>query len=721
VPRASGPDAGVANTLEAIVIAVVMVAAVAFVVTFQTPAAPSEGSRGVLEGRARDALSILGDEPVLDSALGTNLMSVATMECLQGNCSRLTTKLADVLPKGASYAVYLSNGVGLYPVYAPRSPPGEAISVDRLFEPQWSYAFLAPSMDIVNPTQDPMLVYDLPVFNSNVLTPQGHVLDVVVHGTRTSDGSDYLMRTSVATRAAASANASLTPAASLYFVDGSGSPIASSDLRNQTLSAGIATKAPVALTLRLNESAGVAIPAGANVTVQLPRGWNATASPAVNAADWMILSNATDANASASGADLVASLNHAVTSGVVDLKLNVTYRGDQDDHYVIRAAMSRGVYATASLLVTGDAHATLPAFEVPGVYLSAPRPMGATATTTWTLAANVPQSPSVSLSDAVAVTEIDITEETNASIFGSVTGVSSAGGSWTANGSALTWRGNATVQHFAPLNLTFRVAGSGLAGSTEDRSPFWPTVSLGGWSGRIADPSSPGVFRTPILPSDSSYSGYDGSTGAWVEANHTAASTAVYRATALPGTFAYSSGYATGMRDALFGSDVGPAQRRVATGGTANVSVNVQSLAYQLAELGMKPIITLKLYPPWTGDARVPIWSSTLYDAPALLGNASFLSVLDLNGDGTPDAGSVGRYNVSIPVPSSWLFGPYVLDAEVDWNDTLSAVVGNATINAPVVRAAHVYDYFLATPPNTLSPASPVYNARLVAWFDDWR
>lgn len=700
------------------IIATVMVSAVAFVATFQAPASPTQGARGVVDRSARDALNIMGDQPVSDSSLGTNLLSVALMECLQGDCSRMDDKMSALLPAGARYAVYLSNGYGLYPVTANATPTGEAVSAERLFEPSWSWSFVGPMLDVVNPSTDPMVVFDLPVVNSNVPTQGGHLLNIVVKGTR-ADNSSYVMRTSASTRAALASAAATTPALSLYFVDGSGNPLASLDARATTVIGSAPTRTPLPMTLRANETAGVAIPAGVNLTIQVPRGWNASASPALNPG-WTILADAMDANGSASGSDLIATLNSSLSGASKDLKFNLTYTGDSNDHYVLRATMARGAYAQAALLLTGDGHATTPAFESPSLAVSAPRPMGAGALTTWTLAAAVPQSPG-SLSDSVTVSEVDITEDSGASIFGSVTGISSGGGAWASNGTSLVWTGSATLTRFAPLNLTFRVAASGTAGSSTEQAPFTPAVTLDGFTARVGDPVSPGAYRVALLPADAAHSGYNGTIGAGLESNHTATSGSVYRSTPLPGSFSYGTGYATGMRDAIFGSDVSPTARRVPVGTSANVSVNVQSMAYELAQLGLKPVITLNVYPPWAGDDRTPIWSTLLYDAPALLGNGSLLSALDPNADGKPEPSGVGQYNVSIPVDKSWLFGPYVIDTQIAWNDTLSVVVGAGTVTVPVVRAAHVYDYLLATPPDGVSPASPIYSARLVVWFDDWR
>ena len=51
----------------------------------------------------------------------------------------------------------------------------------------------------------------------------------------------------------------------------------------------------------------------------------------------------------------------------------------------------------------------------------------------------------------------------------------------------------------------------------------------------------------------------------------------------------------------------------------------------------------------------------------------------------------------------------------------MSATLGGLVVTAPLLRNVHVYDYFLVTPPDTVSPSSPIYSARLVTWFDDWR
>ena len=166
--------------LEAVIIAVIMLSAMAFVATFQSAPPTAAPTRPLLQQQADDALALLMDTPVKDSPLGSDLMSVLLAQCLQGNCTNLTTKVSHLLPSGASYALYVSNGYDTFPVYVTRSPPGEAVTAKRLLEPQWSHTFTAPATSNVNNATDPMVVYSLPEFDSNVISPGGSPLKITV-------------------------------------------------------------------------------------------------------------------------------------------------------------------------------------------------------------------------------------------------------------------------------------------------------------------------------------------------------------------------------------------------------------------------------------------------------------------------------------------------------------------------------------------------------------
>ncbi|HEX2021847.1 MAG TPA: hypothetical protein VHH36_03990, partial [Candidatus Thermoplasmatota archaeon] len=75
-----------------------------------------------------------------------------------------------------------------------------------------------------------------------------------------------------------------------------------------------------------------------------------------------------------------------------------------------------------------------------------------------------------------------------------------------------------------------------------------------------------------------------------------------------------------------------------------------------------------------------------------------------------------GRYFLNYTIPRNWFFGPYVVEVVVDWKDSVT----EGGTSREVLQAARFYDYFMVTPPGSLSPPSPVYNVHLVTWFDDW-
>lgn len=704
-------DGGTVHVLEAAIVATVMISSVAFVVTYKVSPVDGGGSREPLAQKASDILAILNDTPVLGSDLGTNVLSVSLMECLQGNCTMLTDRMEGLLPEGAYYAVYLSNGEGLYPVHAARDPGGEAVTARRLIEPAWSYQFMETSQSAYNPVEDPVVVYALPVFSSNPVYQGGSSLTILVTGNRTADNAGYVMKGAATTRVGASTDSPSTPAVSVYFHDGSGTALASRDLRAQTLTLGAANGENVSMSVRVKESGGGTVPNGTTLTVHLPHGWQGSASAAANAASWSIASNATDRNASRDTSSIVARLTRDVSSGTVDFVFDASYWGDANDYYPFVAALSSGAYAQGSLLVRADVHPTQSSYEVPSILASVPRPLGATATTTWTLSAFAPE--------AIAVTRIEVIEEQGRDIFGTVSGLSGPG-SWSSEGSKLVWTGSLTLGHDAPLNLTFDVTASGQRTMGRETAPFVPSVDFGNWTGRLLGEVSPGLYRGVFLPADSMYRGYNSSTGVGLRLAHPAESAAVYKSTALPGSTNYTVGYVTGLKDSLFGSDVRAAQRFVPHGGTATLSVDVQSVMYKLALLGFTPSVDVYVYPPWAANDRTDVYNATLYDGAIASGGGSFLSVLDLDGDLLPDATNVGRHDVEVPIPNSWLYGPYVVEVRVSWAETLSSVVDGVPLTEDILREARVYDYFVVKPSNADLPSSPLYDVHLVAWYGDW-
>lgn len=698
--------------LEAITIATVMVTSIAFVVTMEHAPVPTAAPREGLDQKVRDILAIMNDTPT-SNALGTNLLTVAIHECLQNDCSRLSDTIGDNLPTGARYAVYLSTPQGLYPVYAPDDPPGESVSARRVIEPGWSYQFLATSQSIFNPLEDPVVVYGLPVYSGAPVDQGGSPIRVTLEGQRVVDEATYFLRGSTSTRAVDSDDQPVPPAVSVYFHD-AGAPLATLDATDDTIDiAGLPTGTPVRFHVRVKESGGGAIPTGAKLTIDVPHGWTASAPEADNAADWAILAAATSGSGNAGNSSVIARLTHGVSSGSVDLVFDAIYEGDADDHYAFHASLSTGVYARAQLLVRGDAHVAPSPYEVPTLLISTPRPLGVAATTTWTLAAFSP--------DPVRVTRIEIAEEEGRAIFDTVAPIGAPVGSWASTGDKLVWTGDVLLTQSAPLGLAFAVTSSAIGGPPTDRPSFVPSVRFGSdFEGQLFEQTSPGLHRGVFLPDDGGANGYDSSTGTALRQDHPAHSSAIYRTTALPGSVNYTVGHALGLKDSVFGSAITAQQRNVAPGGTATLSLELQSVMYQLATLGFTPSVDLYVYPPWAGNDRTPVRHFAVYNGTEDVGAGNFLDLVDLDGDNVPDAGNVGRYEIDVAIPEEWLHGAYILEARVSWFETLSEVIEGTPLTEDIFRSANLYDYVVVKPDGQELSASPLYDVHLIAWLEEW-
>lgn len=663
-------DSGSIHVLETVIVAAIMVSAVAYVATFEAPAKPPGPARANLEQVAQDALTVLYDTPVTDSSLGDNALSVYLAQCMQGDCDELTGKLDRIVPQGAKYAVFVSNGYETFPVFLENQPAGEAVTATQLLEPQWSSTFTSSGVTNVNPTSDALLAYALPIFNSNVVTPGGSPLKVLVEGVRASDGANYTITGFYTTVAVDSTRASLSPAVSFTFLADAGNasaPAAVRDVRATTVDgAGLPTGEPVAFTLKVREEAGVPLVAGTEITVNLPRGWTGTANYTRVNAHWLVLENATDASASREGSSIKARLRESLTNDALYFSFDAVYHGDVLSRYPFQAVLSKGAGSEASMLVHADnASAADEPFAVPAVAMSVPRPMGATATTDWTLVVEIPYraSEDVALSkdaytgagaalvptlgesdptvthvkSSVRVERIRIVEEDGAGIFGSIAPVSGSG-TWakSAEGDSLVWTGEHDMAD-GPLALTFRVTGSGVAGAPETRPGLVPPVEFDGWSGRILPQVAPGFFRGSFLPDSADHEGYTvtGAVGEGVE--HTFRSDSVYRSTSLPGSATYTINPVAPFQDSIYGSYVAVDDRTVPVGGTAVVTADVQSLLFALSQAGQSAGITVRFYPPWSGDDRTPVWEQGNLDQGILTGDVTQLALLDLNDDGYLD------------------------------------------------------------------------------------
>ena len=701
MPRHSSGDEGATHVLEAVIIASIMLSAVAFVATFENPVSGSTPTRDALSKKAEDALALLLDTPVKGSDYGDNLLSVLLAQCMQGDCDDLTAKLDKLLPAGASYALYVSNGYDTYPVHVTRQPAGEAVTSKVLLEPHWSYVFTSTGLTVVNNQTDPQLTYALPVYNANVVSPGGSPIKVIVRGVKQSDGSAYTLEAFYTTEVVDATQAGQTPAVSLNFLANRTGIAVSDTLGTHLPSAfwmrsgevlgptGHPNNASVTFRIALNESAGAPVPAGTHITVNVPRGWNATGWSDAN---WLVLENATDRNASVTGSDVVAKLLRPVQGGTVEFRFNATYHGDLLRYYPFRAVLTRGATAEANLIVEADQWPeNTQTFAIPRVVASVPRPMGATAETTWSLAVNIPYNPAggyvVSKSSLmkpniptttpqsivstggqgsvlprlrasetagqvtnILVQSIELVEQDGAPIFAGLTPgrVGQGKGEWTVHPDRLVWEGLHSTTTGGTLALTFNVTASGKAGSPAPKSMLLPPIAYETFEGRLLQQTAPGLYRDAFLPNNTTasyydsyshrYKGYDPTaSNATSPLSHAYASTPTWRGTLLEGNATYVVHPVSPFTDALYGSYVAVEKRKVPVGGQVVLTADVQSMLYALSAAGQSAGVNLTFYPPWSGNSKVPIWSQNNLDSAFLTSDVVQLVMLDMNGDGFPD------------------------------------------------------------------------------------
>lgn len=679
-------DSASMHVLEAVIVATIMISAVAYVATFESPPRASTPSRDILQQKTDDALNILYDTPVFGEAKGDNQLSVYLVECMAGDCQNLTEKLDKLIPEGASYALYVSNGYDTYPVYVVREPGGEAVTSTHLLEPKWSHSFVATQRNNVNPVTDPLMVYSLPVFNGNVINEGGSPLRVMAYGTRLSDGSNYTLMGNYATQALATEDADQTSAVSLNFLV----PFGEYDVLTQTFAledwiiggianyhywtidaAGSPTYDEQPFYVRVENTGEKAIPAGTEIEITVPRGWKATADQATNDPRWKVLANATNGNGTRDQDVIQAVLLSDIATEAVQFEFSATYYGDVLNWYPFSARLSKGALAQASLLVQSDDNSDqTQVLRPPGVRMSVPRPMGGGTTTTWTVVVDVPFTVGSntnfhlgrvnkdSAETVVLFDRIEIVEQNGAAIFGStVTGITSADknesvtaarGLWTSYGNKLVWRATDADEQlqsdFGPFSLSFTVSASGTEGSQDKREPFTPPADFNELTGRLTSQTAAGFYSEAFLPEvldpgelgvTIPWKGYD--TSATPPADFDVHSDSLYRTTLLPGSVDYAIETVPSPTDAMFGSYVSVDTPVVPIGEEVVLNVDVQSMLFALADAGQEAGVTVHFYPPWAGTDREPIHTIENLDSGLLNSEVTAMTAIDVNGDAIAD------------------------------------------------------------------------------------
>lgn len=169
------------HVLEAVIVAIMMLVAISFVVSFSSPTYRQPHTRTQLERLAGDKLQnlYLASPDLKEREIYGNLLTKFVTEAATGNPKNLTENINATI-KGAYYNVYLSNGQGRYPLYVQGEPPADAVSASQIILSPWSYAMVFTDLDIydiVNTTQ--MTVWAIPVYKSSIVKNLSSGLPVV--------------------------------------------------------------------------------------------------------------------------------------------------------------------------------------------------------------------------------------------------------------------------------------------------------------------------------------------------------------------------------------------------------------------------------------------------------------------------------------------------------------------------------------------------------------
>lgn len=159
----SARDDATAHVLEAVMVAMIILAAAYSVVSLRDAGPQNEKPRASLEKVTRDSLTVLAG---LADANGTLLDQAWTEQyhcardaapssaCQGGRAPNLTEKVDNYLPAGAAYAVLLDNGIHARTIYRSNTPVGESVSATYAYVPNWNLTFAATELSCYDPGMD---------------------------------------------------------------------------------------------------------------------------------------------------------------------------------------------------------------------------------------------------------------------------------------------------------------------------------------------------------------------------------------------------------------------------------------------------------------------------------------------------------------------------------------------------------------------------------------
>ncbi len=656
-------DQGVGHALEAMVIGAVVLGAIGFAISSKAPPPPSQnaGSQSLAD-KTWDAVEALDKMHYPDASYGNSTLSKLVADAAGGDPDPLANSLEEFMPPGSEFQVYLNNGHDRFELYSNRSPTGQTVGVAYPIEPGWKHHYGQTGLRIhnANTSQIGMTTNLIPIFNSNRVQDEGHVVRAAVHGStswhgglvntqgtlRVNAGDTWPSETGRYTHDSYSSliqgsDAESYPSASIYMQcdrGGSDVPCYGLDLTDQMdgygPTANTSTQSNLAVTVE-NTGPGP-VPAGTTLNVSLPVGVEVVssklASPSGGFDDASIEIHGNTPQPQRVSAELASSLGTGETA-VLDLWVIVT-----DDRYAYKhvfATLEGDSTASSSqfLLVVEDKEAgQYTGADTRVALVSAPRPAGSgdNAHGRWAVVAPTPVGETeldeiaLELPDGEGKMVSAKLPDDFDPIYPSETNVTD-GEVWTPSGNVSKWKVNETLisEGYEFVEVQFNVTTDG---TFTKAAPAFPTAAPeADFGGYEAPPHriqrEPGLWWSEHPPDEGDggpLPGYGAQAGGLTASDPReildATNRITHRNSELTGNTTYhlvdmfsatealeGDQLQGAIKDATQASRIEPSPDRVSPGGSVDIDISARDLALFMSQytgLNQQDMST-DVYAPW--------------------------------------------------------------------------------------------------------------------------
>lgn len=726
--------------LEAILVAFLVIAAVTFAFLLQAPTRPSARSFASLAQTADDALENLAKLPPTDPA-DRSVLGEAITAAVGGNCTLAQTKLATLLPTDVRWQLLLDNGHGSRALCgAPPPDDRERASASRLLAPRWSPLVVLREIEPVAGNAAVGVLTLAVAAGEPVERAEGQITLTLNRSKELVLPAGRLLANKTFERTARADQGPDLASAAVYFLNETSEPRGS--LRQCLVVNASAGCSATNLTfvLAVNESQGVAIPAGTELHARIPRHPAGFAQPETSTfgpgSDWDSFAVVPESDHWLVKARLSADLASAARTFRFNASLTATNNASLHV-FDVRLSGGRG-QCECVVEVRGMARANVSDNPAEGLYVGTARPMGSSAPALWTLTYANPSNISATLNEVRVRPSGLVASMQTVALGDGTTGGSLA---WSVTGDA--WVGSfssgVTVPAGGVVDVVLRATAAGISAQAkpEEIALRFPENGYVSVTARLA---SSALYMADLPPDNGTSNGYPSSAGRHaLHANVTGRSgTLQTQANVTVNASRGLSVYASELRDALRASSVAFTEREARLGETAAGIIDLRQLLFTLynetdplngcAVQSTAAALPAEIVCSQTAVRRLEK-DGFYVDASSLRINATVLTPVPLQAE---SVGAGGPAAVAWNPPDATL--ALQPDGRVAWNLTLprSALLGvyGGVVQAAVklVNASDAADNVTVTllaadwlrvlAPGQQAAGTSVYNAVLLVWRD---